>query len=160
MQSVSTSNLRQCYVALSLYSSDDLSTEALPPQPVADALYHSDVKFDPGDYWRKPGQPTMFRSMVGSYGYANAELCTTLSGQPVSCIEDVLGKRYPMLLSIFYSSERLPANSYVQALPTVHVPDQVLALWLDGHIKLEHPKFRSTELFSWAVLFDNLAWKP
>lgn len=155
LQSVSISNLRQCYIALTEYNPDGPNFDTLPNQAVADNYIKGDIKFDPGDYWRRPGQLTLYKSLVGSYGYVNAPICTNVDLTPSTCGEDVLGKNFPVLVSVFYSTSHCKAAEYIvpDATNTCPMPDRPLALWIDGHIKVEHPQSKPSEYFLWGALF-------
>ena len=99
--------------------------------------------------------------MVGSFGYINAILCTDEVGNPKSCL-GMFHVRFPLMASVFYGDGKLKAAPYVQAdrsFPLNYTPGNILALWTDGHIKLEHVGNSGSSLFNWAPMFTELYFK-
>ena len=171
LMSASMSNMRQSYVALSLYMPDGGTWQKdMPAKEKAQELLGDRITYDPADYWRKSaGEKSPYEAMIGSYAYANADLCDTAGGV-CPCTKILIKQPIPVLLSIFYDPVKykpseytfLPENAGKRAEVDAPMPSRVLTLWSDGHVKFEtvpasqqsgHPNF------SWGPLLQLLDWE-
>lgn len=158
LETVSISNLRQDYVALTMYAEDHNVMENLPSREKAWSLVDSRLWHDPTDTWGNTTDPAKYPAMVGSYGYINAKSCTTETGEPTSCAGGYFTTSSPLLVSIFYGSTPIPPGDYRKAdvVHGVMMPDRALTLWSDGHIALETPtppNGNTEPHFTWSSLF-------
>lgn len=159
---VSMSNLRQCEAALLIYTEGETRSTDYPNRDTACRVLNSGIAYDPADYWRSgPDVPSPYESMVGSYGYSNADLCFEgATGKPCPCTENVFGEKFPLLASIFYDSQYFPKDDYIKpgkwALSPA-VPERALVVWQDGHVKMEHVSNPRHSNFCWAVLFHFIS---
>jgi type II secretory pathway pseudopilin PulG len=155
LRTVSISNMRQCYLALTLYAGEADVSEALPTREAAWQLLDPKIIHDPADTWNGTADMKTYPGMVGSFGYVNAKLCYTSQGVPVTCVGDVFRQRFPVLISVFYGPEPIPAYDYTHFnfSPMVYLPPRALALWTDGRVRLENVERSGKSLMSWATLF-------
>ena len=160
-QPVAMSNLRQCYVGLSLYASEEGFATGLPDRDVAWTTLGPDITRDPADHWRKGRERSPYEAMVGSFGYANSKLCTDPVGNRKSCVGGVFVGTFPLLISIFDNDPAVPPGDYLEpkvTTPIVMTPQNALTLWGDGHVRSERLSSGETgrRVFSWAGLFQRV----
>lgn len=174
LRSVSTQNLRQCFVALTLYAEDKPVLATLPPREVAWKILDSHIIRDPADYWPDTDDMRRYPAMVGSYGYFGANNCHTPEGVPVPCYfcssadgqltpcyadESESHRSDPVLMSIFYTDPHLPPGDYrFTTYIDSMMPAEALTLWSDGKVDFAKVKFKSPlgTGFTWGNLIQSL----
>ena len=141
---VSTSNLKQCGMALLMYCDDYNGPEDMPSGDVAANLVLKKMPTcDPNDTWRSSCSENFGRPLIGSYGYVN------------NLEKDdwrfwwLLSKNWnpnpSLLASIFYANPVPVAFHGLERDPIsleclqgrCRAPNRVLRFRLDGSVKLE-----------------------
>ncbi len=157
------SNLRQCYVAMTLYLSDD-NFAMLPVGDSAEYMLKDAPTHDNLDYWNKRGQMSLGSPLIGSYAYVRAV-------HPLESKEawdgwwgDQQPKHKAIMISVFSGLEGVgyEFNQFNEVVPKDGVwPTKYHCLLADGSIHLGHipTSFTAKEVgqigmnFGWTTLF-------
>lgn len=157
---VATSNLRQCYIALSLYAEDHGGLPVLPSLTAARSIVQQGIDRDPADHWtRQGGEP--LNPLVGSFAYIRGAVPfdDEDSYRTIAFLVDQ-GAGFKLMVSVFHGSEKVSYDPWgFPATPKATAPDKLLALYYDGRIKLVQRSNEEGIGISWANLFLPLDWK-
>ncbi len=158
------SNLRQCFVALSLYTADYDGDQSMPRYEVAVAVIPPEATCDNADYWRRGCAEATEQPLIGSYGYVRG----TAMGLTEQDWRDYLAagpEGKTLLICPFYASthlQRFTGESIPSTCgPPVQqcmFPDRLIGLRLDGSVvsrsnSIGGPYPRGGLLFTWSVAF-------
>jgi prepilin-type N-terminal cleavage/methylation domain-containing protein len=162
----STSNLRQCGLALMMYCDDYGGYQAMPSSSVATSLLQKAPTCDPEDTWRHGCTETFGTPLIGSYAYV-------LSVAPFSASGGWDFMRHmrhnPTLMVSIYYADSVPAP-FLGDAPDIPnclstgknclMPNHVLRLHLDGSVTFSPPlkSINGGKLYmNWSSLFldDN-----
>lgn len=157
---VATSNLRQCYIALSLYAEDHGGLPVLPSLTAARSIVQAGTDRDPADHWTRTGDQQL-DPLVGSFAYIRGAVPfdNEDSYQTIRYLVDQ-GAGFKMMVSVFHGSEKVSYDPWgFPATPKATAPDKLLALYYDGRIKLVQRSNEEGIGYGWASLFLPLDWK-
>lgn len=171
-RATSTSNLRQCWMALRQYCDDHGGDEAMPTGEAATQVLDQAPTCDPNDTWRQDCNEVFGPPLIGSYGYVRA----AEGFYPPNTNKWKGRVRYhrnpTLLVSIYYASivpkpfhgegPPWPPQPFTRTEDEI-MPDRVLKLRLDGSVRLEHQDIGNppgtlgggTQLMTWSVLFSK-----
>lgn len=155
-----TSNLRQCYVALSLYAEDHGGLPVLPPLASARGVVQPGTDRDPADHWIREGSEPL-DPLVGSFAYIRGAVPfdNEDSYRTVAFLVES-GAAFKMMVSVFHGSEKVSYDPWgFPATPKATAPDKLLALYYDGRIKLVQRSNEEGIGYGWGSLFLPLDWK-
>lgn len=157
---VATSNLRQCYIALSLYAEDHGGLPVLPPLASARGVVQPGTDRDPADHWES-ARGQLLDPLVGSFAYIRGVVPfdNEDSYRTVGFLVEQ-GAGFKMLVSVFHGSEKVNYDPWgFPANPKATAPDKLLALFYDGRIKLVQRSNEEGIGYGWGSMFLPLDWK-
>lgn len=157
------SNLRQCYIALSMYCEDyGGGFEHLPDYKVASQVIPKSVSCDPADYWHSPCAATYESPLVGSFGYVRSE--GIIGPELWQAVLRNKQSNVAVLTSIFHSTPQV--EPFVGNYPPRteigngkrYMPPHVITLYVDGSARSAKIAQKPDILqhFSWPALFADL----
>lgn len=157
---VSISNLRQCGLALLIYSEDFGGIRAMPTRPAADQVLAQAPTCDPGDYFRASCEAPASPPMIGSYAYVrDSTVYGTEEGWSFFVNSHRNGESsVALLMNLFVSTKRhspsqwfVPyARDYLKENPH---PDRIQVFEADGGVRLYRPRSRPDIGYTWLTLF-------
>lgn len=168
-RAVSTSNLRQCGMALLMYCNDNDGNEAMPSGQVAAHLLKNMPTCDPSDTWRTSCSEDFGQPLIGSYAYINALKNYSHAGW-VSILNS---RKNPTLLASIFYSDPVPIPFHgmqqVYSIPCgirgekCMLPNRVLRFRLDGSVTLSKETNPSLVYFDWGIVLlsddgDGVKW--
>jgi len=156
---VATSNLRQCYVALSLYAEDHGGLPVLPSLAAARTVVQPGTDRDPADHWTRLADQQL-DPLVGSFAYIRGAVPfdNEDSYQTIRYLVEQ-GVGFKMMVSVFHGSEKASYDPWgFPANPKATAPDKLLALYYDGRIKLVQRSNEEGIGYGWGSLFLPLDW--
>lgn len=168
-RAVSTSNLRQCGMALLMYCNDNDGNEAMPSGKVAAHLLKNMPTCDPSDTWRTSCSEDFGQPLIGSYAYINALKNYSHSGW-VSVLNS---RKNPTLLASIFYADPVPLRFHgmdVGYTPACGIrgekcmlPNRVLRFRLDGSVTLSKDENPESVFFTWGIVLlsddgDGVKW--
>lgn len=166
-KTVSTSNLRQCGMALLIYCEDYDGLRSMPSYDKAKELLKGYPTCDPNDSWRTGCQQDWGRPLIGSYAYVRG--IKRFDSEHQDAWEDYYvspgggwwGQKGSLLISIFYT-ESVPMPLHDEppersaCVLAKHFGEcdwakDVLRFRLDGSCAFTH--FKTIGMFDWEGLF-------
>lgn len=174
-RATSTSNLRQCWLALRMYCDDYGGDRAMPTGEVAAKVLAKAPTCDPNDTWRNSCDEEFGTPLIGSYGYVrnihhgwdddkDKLLLSTQKGW-----DHFLSYREnPGLLVSIYYADNVPEpfqgiNDPPMAPGNFYMTNRVLTLKLDGSVRMEkydvgspwteEHRERGLKIFMWQSVF-------
>jgi len=169
-KTVSISNLRQCGMALLIYSQDYDGIYSVPPYKVAKLALKDEPTCDPNDLWRPGCKEDWGQPLVGSYGYVRgvSRYATDDGWDQYLNWTDGLGHPGSLLISVFYSDTPLaPFHGETPILGAQCGPGESRCMWpnhvlrfrLDGSAKStsgsEWSINSARTIMDWGGLFFN-----
>lgn len=158
-KAVAISNLRQCYIGLSLYTDAYGSWKYLPHRDVALATLGTKITCDPGDTWRTSCEEPSSDRLVGSFGYLQSSQNPNRPDWLQKFIDEN-DPAFPLMVSIFHSHSnvsKFDGDSPKQGKGNPYqyeMPSKVYVLRSDGRIAYEPVKGRIVHQgLTWSSLF-------
>jgi len=163
-QSVEISNLRQCYLAASIYASDNGGWDMLPVDANSANVFRDAPTCSLLDNWRKNCSENWGAPMVGSYGYGGYTASFELISGPMpeginpTWQMELQDGRCAILIDAFVNPVLIPPfhGESTARDPLIEMPTSVLDLLQDGSVHTLHiwspPPGRQIG-FSWPDLF-------
>jgi prepilin-type N-terminal cleavage/methylation domain-containing protein len=161
---VSISNMRQCYISLTLYCDDHGGYGSLPTYPEAINVLRNAPTWAPNDFWRKDTAEVLTEPMIGSYGYVRG-VPSFSADEALTAYRSMIndnGYGSVLLVDVFYGSRVFPFRKVDQQpvfgppLMGFGTPDVVLKLRENGSVKIwrvDSPPYLG---FGWESLFFDL----
>lgn len=163
-RAVSTSNLKQCGMALLMYCDDYGGEKDMPSGEVAAQVVLKRMPTcDPHDTWRSSCSEDFGKPLVGSYGYINNLGEKDWHQKWLDYLD--FDEPHNLLASIFYANPIPPTFHGIQRDPlspeclslttssSCLAPDQVLRFRLDGSVRLEKMNLPAgTPFFNWGYV--------
>jgi prepilin-type N-terminal cleavage/methylation domain-containing protein len=154
----SISNLKQCGIALLLYTDQHNGIEDLPTIENARVVLAKAPTCDPNDYWRKGCSEEFGDPLIGSYAYVRGLKGFTGSADGFKAGFNSSGT-VAMMMSVFYADPAYPA--FRGDMPPVAgspagrpIPNGILVLRSDGSVGKMKPQGACSQLgFSWTSAF-------
>jgi type II secretory pathway pseudopilin PulG len=157
-RAVSTSNLRQCGIALRLYCEDYDGPESMPLGPAAVQVLKYAPTCDPNDVWRKTCSDDFGPPLIGSYAYVRFATAYSSKEAWERIVQHTPNQT--VMASVFYANEvpfPLRADGvYRGPVEKYRMPDRVLRLRLDGSVGMTKQKTfvgGGHILLTWDMLF-------
>ena len=147
-RAVSTSNLKQCGMALLMYCDDYGGVKDMPSDEIAARVVLKRMPTcDPNDTWRSSCSEDFGKPLIGSYGYINALGFSDWHQRWLGYLDH--DEPHNLLASIFYA-DPIPISFHglyrdptslecinYQTANNCRAPSRVLHFRLDGSVKLE-----------------------
>jgi len=156
---VSISNLKQCYLALSIYAEDNDGWSNMPADIIKAGALKDAPTCDPLDFWRKNCKDVFGIPLVGSYawiGYVVSDI-----PKQFQYVVDGRASNVPLFADIFVSSYSMAPVHDINTIDHTHIypkhPDKVLFEYLDGHCRILHGRIWPSK---WGNGFFEFGWLP
>ncbi len=155
-RATSISNLRQCGIALILYTEDYEGLASMPLRPTADEVLRQAPTCDPGDYLRKGCNAASTAPFIGSYAYVRDKevYATDESWTFYQAAHANAGFSPGLLINLFVSSKRHNRSLWFGPYPLTNPhPDRIQVFEADGGVRLYKPRSRPDIGYTWHTLF-------
>ncbi|MDR3692018.1 MAG: hypothetical protein P4L46_21745 [Fimbriimonas sp.] len=162
------SNLRQCGIALNLYTADNSEDRDVPSIDTARTVLMSAPTCDPSDTWRTSCTQAFGGPLIGSYGYVRG---LRFYNDPAGLAFLRKASNPVIMVSIFYTNPEVPMfhgespSSMEIATGSFSMPTGIIGLRLDGSVATSktvfHPGPGVNLAFSWAQAFlgSDIQWE-